>query len=291
MGDNLSTVDLGTGRTAKALSSAGVHSCVLLDNDSIKCWGYNGNADLGLGDTNNRGDNASEMGDSLPAVDLGTGRTAKAVSSGGGGTCAILDNDTVKCWGYSALGQLGYGDTNNRGDAGGEMGDNLPAVDLGTGRTASSIWYGDLHVCALLDNGSVKCWGWNSAGQLGLGGTDNRGDGLAEMGDNLGSVPLGTGRTALAVTAGYDHSCALLDNDTVKCWGNNADGQLGYGDASWRGDGAGEMGNNLPAVDLGAEPALPATGTDPALLVTLAAILLAVGTALLTSRRRIIGVR
>lgn len=171
------------------------------------------------------------------------------------------------------------------------MGDNLPAVDLGTGRTASAIWYGDLHVCALLDNGSVKCWGWNSAGQLGLGDTDNRGDGLAEMGDNLGNVPLGTGRTALAVTAGYDHSCALLDNDTVKCWGNNADGQLGYGDASWRGDGAGEMGNNLPAVDLGTEPALPATGTDPALLVTFAAILLAAGTAVLTSRRRTIGVR
>jgi len=291
MGDNLSTVDLGSGRTAKALSSAGVHTCVLLDNDSIKCWGYSGNGDLGLGDTNNRGDNASEMGDSLPAVDLGIGRTAKAVSSGGGGTCAILDNDTVKCWGYSAIGQLGYGDTNNRGDAGGEMGDNLPAVDLGTGRTASAIWYGDLHVCALLDNGSVKCWGWNSAGQLGLGDTDNRGDGLAEMGDNLGNVPLGTGRTALAVTAGYDHSCALLDNDTVKCWGNNADGELGYGDASWRGDGAGEMGDNLPAVDLGTEPALPATGTDPSLLVTLAAILLAVGTALLTSRRRTIGVR
>ena len=287
MGDSLPVVELGSGRTAKALSSAGVHSCALLDNDTIKCWGYNGNADLGLGDTNNRGDNASEMGDSLPAVDLGTGRTAKAVSSGGGGTCAVLDNNAVKCWGYNAQGQLGYGDTNNRGDTAGEMGDSLPAVDLGTGRTASAIWYGDLHVCALLDNGSVKCWGWNSVGQLGLGDTDNRGDIGAEMGDSLGIVPLGAGRSALSITAAWDHSCALLDNDTIKCWGNNAEGELGQGDANSRGDGPDELGDNLPAVLLGTAPvSLPPTGADTTVLVGLAVILLAAGTVLVTTRRR-----
>ncbi|MSZ04551.1 MAG: hypothetical protein F2700_08855 [Actinobacteria bacterium] len=292
MGDNLPTVDLGTGRIAKVMSSAGVHSCVLLDNNTIKCWGYNGNADLGLGDTDNRGDNSSEMGDSLPAVDLGTGRTAKAVSSGGGGTCSILDNDTVKCWGYSAQGQLGYGDTNNRGDVGGEMGDNLLAVDLGTGRTASAIWYGDLHVCALLDNGSVKCWGWNSVGQLGLGDTDNRGDSGAELGDSLGIVPLGAGRNALSITAAWDHSCALLDNDTIKCWGNNAEGELGQGDANSRGDGPDELGDNLPAVLLGTAPvSLPPTGADTTVLVGLAVILLAAGTVLVTTRRRVATVK
>ena len=81
-----------------------------------------------------------EMGDNLPAVDLGTGRTATAIFSGGGShMCAFLDDKSLKCWGGNYFGQLGLGDTNNRGDASGEMGDNLPVVDLGTGRTATAI--------------------------------------------------------------------------------------------------------------------------------------------------------
>ena len=71
------------------------------------------------------------MGDDLPAVDLGTGRTAKMVSAGGATTCAVLDDDSVKCWGRNDFGQLGIGDTDRRGDGSGEMGDDLPFVDLG----------------------------------------------------------------------------------------------------------------------------------------------------------------
>jgi len=71
MGDNLSAVDLGTGRFAKSISAYS-HVCVVLDNDAIKCWGENGTyGKLGFGDTNNRGDAASEMGDFLGTVDLG----------------------------------------------------------------------------------------------------------------------------------------------------------------------------------------------------------------------------
>jgi len=98
----------------------------------VKCWGSNYSGQLGLGDTNNRGDGPGEMGDNLPAVDLGTGRTATAISCKNSYCCALLDNKSVKCWGYNGSGQLGLGDTNNRGDASGEMGDNLPAVDLGS---------------------------------------------------------------------------------------------------------------------------------------------------------------
>jgi alpha-tubulin suppressor-like RCC1 family protein len=73
----------------------------------------------------------------------------------------------------------------NRGDAAGEMGDNLLAVGLGNGRTATSIRAGALHTCALLDDSSLKCWGRNDSGQLGLGDTNHRGDVAGEMGDNL----------------------------------------------------------------------------------------------------------
>jgi alpha-tubulin suppressor-like RCC1 family protein len=76
------------------------------------------------------GDAANEMGDNLPIVDLGTGRTATAISLGNGHTCAMLDNGFVKCWGYNANGRLGQGNTNSIGKNANEMGDNLPAIDL-----------------------------------------------------------------------------------------------------------------------------------------------------------------
>jgi len=236
---------------ARALSAGGYHTCAVLENGQVRCWGYNGSGQLGLGDTESRGDGSGELGDALPVVDLGTGRTATAVAAGGSHTCALLDGGEVKCWGSNGYGQLGLGDTLDRGYGSGPMGDALPVVDLGTGRTATAISAGDSHTCALLDNGQVKCWGYNSAGLLGLGNTAARGDAPGEMGDALPAVDLGTGRTATAVTAGYGHTCALLDDGTVKCWGSGVDGRLGSGNTVARGDGPGEMGDALPVVALG----------------------------------------
>ena len=141
------------------------------------------------------------------------------------------------------------------GDGPNEMGNSLDAIELGTGRTATAIAAGKYHNCAILDNSSIKCWGSNNAGQLGLGDTYNRGDldhnsGDSEMGDSLPVVDLGAGRTARGITAGDSHTCALLDNFSVKCWGKNESGQLGLGDNSTRGDGSGEMGDNLPVISL-----------------------------------------
>ena len=251
MGDSLPAVSLGTGRTAVAVTAGAAHSCALLDNGTVKCWGYNYDGELGLGDAALRGDGPGEMGDSLPAVALGAGRTAVTVAAGLWHTCALLDNGAVKCWGANAYGKLGLGDTAHRGDEPGEMGDNLSAAPLGTGRTAVAITAGIRHTCALLDDGTVRCWGGANRGQLGLGDTSERGDDPGEMGDKLPAVALGTGRTAIAIAAGYYHTCALLDDGTMKCWGQNASGDLGYGNTAIRGDGPGEMGNNLAAVALG----------------------------------------
>ena len=183
-------VNLGSGRTAVEIAAGLNHTCARLDNGSVKCWGRNLYGQLGIGqfgvaEAANRGDDPNEMGDQLPAVSLGTGRTAVEIVVGGDYTCARLDNGSVKCWGLNNLGQLGLGDKANRGGQPDEMGDNLPAVSLGTGRTAVEIVAGDYHICARLDNGGLKCWGYNSDGQLGLGDTANRGDQLNEMGDNL----------------------------------------------------------------------------------------------------------
>src|SRR5207253_1944728 len=126
--------------------------------------GLNAYGNLGLGDTNKRGDQPNEMGAFLPEVDLGTGRTAVKLFAGGENSCALLDNATVKCWGYNFSGQLGLGSTFGHGSGAGQMGDNLPAIDLGTGRTVVQMDIGQEHMCAVLDNGSVKCWGANDNG-------------------------------------------------------------------------------------------------------------------------------
>ena len=254
MGDFLPAVPLGSGRTAVQVAACpgdGRHSCALLDNGSVKCWGWNSYGFLGLGDTANRGGSPGQMGDDLPVVPLGSGRTAVAVAPGTYHSCALLDNGGIKCWGYNGGGRLGLGDTADRGTAPGQMGDMLPEVDLGVGRVTAALTAGEYHTCALLDNGSVKCWGLNDYGMLGLGDTYERGGYPGQMGDGLPAVPLGSGRTAVAVAAGGYHSCALLDNGSVKCWGSNNKGQLGLGDNMTRGSGPGQMGDMLPAVDLG----------------------------------------
>ena len=250
-GGFLPFVNLGTGRTAKALATGISHTCAILDTNNVKCWGYNLYGQLGQGSTANLGDGPSEMGDSLANVNLGTGRTATQIFAFGYETCAILDNATTKCWGRNTYGQLARGDINDRGDAANEMGDNLTAINFGTGRTATKLTGGLDFMCALLDNATVKCFGRSNRGQLGYGNTNSIGDGSLEVGDGVAAVNLGTGRTVVELASGYSHSCAILDNSTMKCWGRNESGQLGQGNILTLGDGAGEMGDALIAVSLG----------------------------------------
>ena len=100
---------------------------------------------------------------------------------------------------------------------------NTPvSVSLGNGRTAVAVSAGGSHTCAILDDGSLKCWGMDSYGQLGDGGSNT--DKNTPV-----SVSLGTGRTAVAVSAGGYHTCAILDDGSLKCWGYDSHGQLGDG--------------------------------------------------------------
>ncbi|KAJ1490510.1 regulator of chromosome condensation 1/beta-lactamase-inhibitor protein II, partial [Baffinella frigidus] len=228
-----------------------------------RCWGDNGAGQLGLGDTVARGKPSTSVGNggALEAVDLGASRIVSMVG-GYDFTCALLEDATISCWGANNFGQLGVGDVANRGDAAGQMGDALLRVDLGGGGSAGSalaISAGGGHACAiLLDARSLKCWGYNANGQLGLGSTANRG-GAADMGDALAFVDLG-GIAVLHVSAGKNHTCVILTEGTVKCWGDNSFGQLGVGDSLPRGGAPGEMGAALPAVALGEGAVVVTTG-------------------------------
>ncbi|MBL7689555.1 MAG: putative Ig domain-containing protein [Bdellovibrionaceae bacterium] len=254
-GDNVPAVDLGVGfNVAQAISGWGGNngwSCARSTTGVIKCWGDGSSYGIrGTGAGGYNGLNAGTMGASVPTIDLGD--TATAIYGGGGFACAQLTGGGVKCWGRNDSGRLGLGDSNHRGDNPGEMGASLPYLDFGTGRTVTQMSVGTSHSCAILDNGDLKCWGENNYGQLGLGNTNHRGDAAGEMGDALPAVNLGTGRTAKFVSAGYLATCAILDNDFVKCWGYNGYAQLGNGNTNTIGDGPGEMGDALaPVAGLG----------------------------------------
>eukprot|EP01083_Nonionella_stella_P151011 482043_1 len=224
--------------------AGGFHSC-MVHNNKTKMWGDNTYGVLGYGDINHRGDEANEMGDTLLEIDLGTNFIPIQMVTGDKHTCALSTANKVKCFGINAYGQLGYGDTNYRGGEANEMSDNLLEIDLGSNFIPMQIVAGRYHTCALSTANKAKCWGYNFYGQLGYGDLYNRGNGLyggTNMGDTLLEIDLGSGFIPIEITAGSSHTCALSTTNTIKCFGSNGGGQLGYGDTHPRGDGPNEMG-------------------------------------------------
>jgi alpha-tubulin suppressor-like RCC1 family protein len=246
------TADLATGYTATVLGVGQRSACAILSDGRVKCWGGNDFGQLGLGDKVNRGDAANQMGDNLPAVSLGTGRTVRTVAVGDAHVCVLLDHDQVSCFGDNHWGQLGLENMVTHGDDLNPLGATPLVAPMGSaGRPVALSAAGD-HTCALFDNGRIKCWGSNYSGELGIGVSEPAwGDQPGEMGDNLPFVDLGAGRTVVAVAAGEQHTCAILDDGALKCWGLNDFGQLGLDSTANRGSDPVGMGDQLPAVDLG----------------------------------------
>ena len=267
-------VELGPGTTATVVSAGDGHSCAVLDDGTVRCWGFGGDGRLGYNATESIGD------DELPAargpIDFGGGLTAKTVATGYSHTCAILADDTVRCWGLGTNGRLGYGNTMDVGSGCVQPGnpctpnpaaprtDTVGPVDLGAGRTAKAITAGFGHTCAVLDDGTVRCWGVGASGRLGYGSTETIGD--TETPGSVAPVDLGPGRTAVAISAGRDHTCAVLDDGAVRCWGVGVFGLLGQGGSTSIGDN--ETPGTVPPVDLG--PGRTATAISAGALHTCA---------------------
>ena len=185
--------------TITTISSGYRHTCALLNNGKVKCWGLNNYGQLGNGATTN----------SPTAVPVSGITNAIAISAGYSYNCALLADNTVECWGYNVYGELGDGSTSNR---------STPVTVSGI-TNASSVSAGYRHTCALLTGGAVKCWGDNESGQLGDGTTT----------DSSTPVSVDAITNAGAISTRGMHTCALLTGGTLECWGLNNDAQLGDG--------------------------------------------------------------
>lgn len=209
-------VDLGKDRVPVHVAVGWSHACAVLDDGAAKCWGQNRVAQLGLGDANSRGDDEGEMGDDLPAIDLGSGVLVADLQAGAGHTCALLSDGRVKCWGKVFL--PSRAPDQEIGDQPGDMGDNLPAVDLSTDARPIILAVGPSESCVVLNDNAVKCW-------TVIPGAE----------DELPAVPLDAG-VVRSIAVGEGHVCAAFEDGLVRCWGNDSYGQLGSGPRCADGD-------------------------------------------------------
>lgn len=214
-------VDIGG--VAVQITAGAAHTCALLDTGMVRCWGQGSHGRLGYGNTGDVGDD--EVPASAGTVDIGG--TAVQIAAGELHTCALLDTGAVSCWGFGRDGRLGYGNTSDVGD------DEAPA-SVGTvsaGGIAVQIATGGAHTCAVFDTGTLRCWG---SVALGYGRRYSLPIGDDEVPASV--APVSTGSTVVRVTAGFDHTCALLAGGRVRCWGEGYTGQLGYGNTNAVGD-------------------------------------------------------
>ena len=216
--------EVDIGGTVTELALGGEHSCALLDTGAVRCWGDGFYGQHGHETAQKIGHKESPAS----AGDVDVGGAVKQLSLGHQHTCALLTTGAVRCWGRGTAGRLGYGDTKNIGvsEAPASAGD----VDLGG--TALQISAGAEHTCALLDTGSVRCWGDGRTGALGYADS-------AHIGDNESPASAGdveVGGEVQQISAGGNHTCALLTTGAVRCWGRAKDGRLGYGDTENVGD-------------------------------------------------------
>ena len=241
---------IGLSSGVEQVSGGGQHSCANMDNGSVKCWGANGHGELGNGELygiNVEPVDVIELDHESVMVTAGSGVSCSLSSEGtvkcwGKGsstgdstsaqtstpvdvvglsesvfeisthshTCVVLANGQMECWGANWDGELGNG-TNEHALSPVEV-LNLDSIVTNTA--------GGGHTCAVDDEGSVWCWGCNNRGELGLGYVEGehytpmRVEGLADE--------------AASVCSSYHHTCAVMKNGAMKCWGSNG-GQLGDG--------------------------------------------------------------
>lgn len=190
----------GLSNEVVSIAAGGSNSCVFTNQGVLKCWGSNESGLVGaIGATQT----------AAPANIVWSNDEIAAISMSNSHACLLTDIGRAKCWGNNTYGQLG----NNSNEPSGV------SVDVaGLNTEVIAIDAGQHHTCAVMNVGTVKCWGQNSAGQL---GNDNTID------TNSPITVSGLLTNMVGVATGSHHSCALGRDGKVRCWGENGAGQLG----------------------------------------------------------------
>jgi alpha-tubulin suppressor-like RCC1 family protein len=193
-----------------AIAAGGYHSCELMSDATVMCWGYNHDQQI----------TAGTFGSTYTALPVAGVAGAVAVTAGAYHSCALLGNGSADCWGYNHDGETG-----TSSGVFNTIAISARQLDAATGAgVQGTTAQGGYHTCALLTNGSVSCWGYNGHGELGNG-------------TSSGPQPVGTAVTAnlpasaSSVAAGGYHTCAIVGG-AVMCWGADESAQLGRGTSS-----------------------------------------------------------
>ncbi|WP_373049237.1 DUF4215 domain-containing protein [Vulgatibacter sp.] len=220
--------DVDIGGRAVQIAMGSRHTCVLLESGSVRCWGQNWRGQLGPDVTDDvLGDEPGEM----PPPDLPIGGPAVGIFASPWHTCVVRDDGDVRCWGKPPV-------------------DRIPGLEnVDEVGVVRQLVFGAWHACALLDPGSVRCWTTTVTGYHGYGHTNSVALEDADVVD--------VGGTVVQLDLSGEHTCAVLESGAVHCWGNGADGRLGYGSVENVGDDetprdAGAVGLGEPAVQVAA---------------------------------------
>ncbi|MFF5206373.1 RCC1 domain-containing protein [Streptosporangium sp. NPDC000396] len=203
-----------------AIAADGTHSLALRNDGTVWAWGDDSSGQLG--------DGGGTTGGSAPVQVVGTGGTGvlsgvQRIAAGGAHSLALLNDGTVRSWGYDGNGQLG--------DGGPNVNSTFPVTVLGTGGTGvlsgvQRIAAGSVHSLALLNDGTVRSWGSDGSGQLGNGGPNTDSPVPVQV---VGTGGTGVLSGVFTIAAGGSHSLALASGQPVQAWGDNSSGQLGNG--------------------------------------------------------------
>jgi alpha-tubulin suppressor-like RCC1 family protein len=206
--DRLTPVDVvGLSSGVVAVATGYYHTCALLNTGALKCWGWNVYGEVGDGSIGP----GIDRREPVDVVGFGTGGVS-AVAAGAFHTCALTTTASVRCWGWNDFGQLGDG----------TVADRASPSNVANVGPAALIDLGGTHMCVIEIAGPVKCAGDNAFGQLGKGYTTAAPETVPEPVINLPG-PIDT------LTTGGDHTCVITSARNVLCFGNGANGQLGYG--------------------------------------------------------------
>ena len=214
----------------KEISSTGAHTCILVESEGseaarVKCWGLNDSGQLGDGTRTEQMAPVDVIGPNGEAL-LG----ALQVSAGFTHSCALVqtgESTGVFCWGNNTSGQLGDGTTVSSNSA-------VPVLDSGGGRLTgvAEVRAGYSFTCARMSDGAVLCWGEGPL--LGNNATPDRADSgvpvnvmLKEESKEEGSVMTSDLSQTTFLTVGHFHACAIREDQSGVCWGDNNSGQVG----------------------------------------------------------------